>query len=146
LDLLGLTVSGGVVAPAATESGTDGGCIFSNGNVNLGNPFDPANAAQGVVVRDCTAVSTAAGVPSRGGGVFAADGVSLASSLVSGGRAVAEDAATVSRGGGVFASGDVFSMKYSEVRKSRACGRSGVCGCISAAFMGWVSVTHSTIA
>lgn len=146
LDLLGLTISGGVVSPAASESGTDGGCIFSNGNVNLGNAFDPANAAQGVVVRDCTAVSTAAGVPARGGGVFAANGVSLASSLVTGCSAVAQDAATVSSGGGVFASGAVFSMKYSEVRESRASGPSGIGGGIAAAFMDTVSVSHSTIA
>jgi hypothetical protein len=146
LDLLGLTVSGGVVSPAATESGTDGGCIFSNGNVNLGNAFDPANAAQGVVVSDCTAVSTAAGVPARGGGVFAANGVSLASSVVTGCRAVAQDAATIASGGGVFARGPVFSMKYSEVRESRASGPNGIGGGVSAAFMGMVSVSHSTIA
>ena len=66
LNLTGMTVSSGVAAQTSTgDADTRGGCIFSSGSVNLGNPFDPTDAARGVVVRDCQAWSSSAVASAR---------------------------------------------------------------------------------
>ena len=57
LTLTGMHIYHGVVSSAATESGTKGGCVYSNGAVNLGNAFDPANRASGVIVSGCSAIA-----------------------------------------------------------------------------------------
>ncbi|MEO7430902.1 MAG: choice-of-anchor Q domain-containing protein [Dokdonella sp.] len=146
LNLYGMTISGGVVSPAATEAGTRGGCIYSNGTVNLGNLVSPADQASGVSVADCTAVSTQANVEAQGGGIFARVSVGLANSTVTHSRAVAQDSATKSTGGGIFVGQGPFSMKYSEVSDCAASGPTGVAGGIAAIFVNQVTVTHSTIA
>jgi hypothetical protein len=144
----GMTISGGTISPAATENGTQGGCIYSSGTVNLGNAFAPDDASQGVVVSQCTAISTAANVPARGGGVFARLGLSLTNSIVTGCNVIAQDQATTAQGGGVAlaGAGGPFSMKYSEIRDNSASGMHGIGGGADAAFAATVSVSHSTIA
>ena len=146
LELRGVTISSGVVSPTSSEADTRGGCVFSNGNVALGNLFDPADAAQGVIVQDCTAIATQADSTARGGGVFAMRGLSLASSIISGGRAVAQDAATHSNGGGAAVNAGSFTMKYSELRDNAASGPLGFSGGVDAAFVDSVYLSHSTIA
>ncbi|MET0230742.1 MAG: choice-of-anchor Q domain-containing protein [Rhodanobacteraceae bacterium] len=147
LQLLGMTISSGLVSPLSSEADSRGGCVFSSGSVALGNIFDPTNARQGVNVQDCTAVSTQADVIARGGGIFATTGLSLVHSIVSGGRAVAQDSATRSEGGGVaLVGGAPLAMKYSEVRDSAASGAIGISGGVDAAFASDITVSHSTIA
>jgi hypothetical protein len=150
LNLYGLTVTGGAVSPNATEAGTRGGCIYSAGTVNLGNLLDPGDAASGVVVSDCTAVSTQANVAAEGGGIFSAKGVGLSHSVVTHSRAVAQDQATLDMGGGIATSDanfhSSFAMKYSEVSQCSATGPQGSGGGISAPFMDTVTILHSTIA
>jgi hypothetical protein len=147
LQLLGMTVSSGVVSPNSAEADSRGGCIFSEGAVALGDIFESADARHGVVVRDCTAVSTEADVRALGGGIFATSGVGLTHSIVSGCRAVAQDDASRADGGGVYlAGGGAFVMKYSEVRDNAAEGAVAISGGIDAPFASDMIVSHSTIA
>ncbi|HEY0178617.1 MAG TPA: choice-of-anchor Q domain-containing protein [Dokdonella sp.] len=146
LRLLGMTISSGVVSPNALEADTRGGCVFSAGSLALGNALDPTDAAQGVVVRDCAAISNQSDVSADGGGLYAGDSLSLAATVVSGCRAVAQDGARSAHGGGVSVHGSTLSMKYSEVRDSEATGPLGFSGGVDAAFVDTVTVTHSTIA
>ena len=146
LNLRGMTITGGVVSPAAPESATRGGCIYSAGSVTLGNIFDPTDKASGVAVSDCNAVSTQAGVTAAGGGIFAKSGVGLANSTVTHSNAVAQSGATYSRGGGIALDQGPFAMKYSEVSNCAANGTHGDGGGIDAPFVDTVTVKHSTIA
>jgi len=150
LTLTGMHVYHGVVASGATESGTKGGCIYSNGAVNLGNAFDPANRAQGVIVSGCSAIAKQSDEKAVGGGVFAKTGLSLSSSVVSGCSATASDAATQAYGGGVSLKSTVdnapFAAKYSEVRGNSASGTTSISGGIDAGFISSVLVQNTTIA
>lgn len=146
LNLQGMTVTSGMVSPTAGEAGTQGGCIYSKGTVSLGNYFDPTDAASGVVVSDCTAVSTQAEVPAEGGAIFAMNGVALAHNIVSHAHAIARDQAMQSYGGGIRQGSGFFTMKYSEVRDCSAEGLDGVAGGISAPSATGVEISHSTIA
>jgi len=148
LTLMGMHVHHGVVSPGATESGTNGGCIHSNGAVNLGNPFAPANRAQGVIVSGCTAMAIHADERANGGGVFAETGLSLSSSVISGCSAAASDDATRAYGGGArLAAGDApFAAKYSEIRGNSASGATSMSGGVHANFVSSVLVQNTTIA
>jgi len=150
LSLTGMHVYHGVVSSSATESGTKGGCIYSNGAVNLGNAFDPANRAQGVIVSGCSAIAKQTGEKAAGGGVFAKTGLSLSSSIISGCSATASDAATQAYGGGVSLRSTVddapFAAKYSEVRGNSASGATSISGGIDANFISSVLVQNTTIA
>lgn len=147
LNITGMTITGGYVSEIATgDADTRGGCIFSNGAVNLGNTFDPTDFVRGVIVRQCLATSSTAGVDAEGGGVFALADLSLSASLVTGCRAIAQSPATVARGGGVAVVGSTFAMKYSEVSDSVADAAEGISGGVSAPFMDLVTISHSTIA
>lgn len=101
LSLEGMTITGGMVSSIATEAGTQGGCIYSKGTVNLGNPSDASDWTSGVVVSNCTAVSTQVSVEARGGAIYAKDGVMLTNSIVKQGRAIAQAPAVAARGGGI---------------------------------------------
>jgi len=150
LNLTGMHVYHGVVSSAATESGTKGGCIYSNGAVNLGNAFAPTNRAQGVIVSGCSAIAKQSGEKAIGGGVFAKTGLSLSSSVVSGCSATASDSATHAYGGGIALKSTVvdapFAAKYSEVRNNSASGATSISGGIDANFVSSVLVQNTTIA
>ncbi len=127
LTLSGMTLREGRVSPSATESGTAGGCIFSNGTVTLGNSGDPDNTALGVHVRDCAAIGSGADDNPRGGGVYTRGGLNMYASVISGCTVQANSPATQGGGGGAFAgangsAGAAINMKYSEVRDNTATG------------------------
>lgn len=146
LTLQGMTITSGVIAPTGTESGTQGGCIYSNGSVTLGNYFDPTDAAAGVVVSDCTAITTEGETAAGGGAIFASAGVALIHSVVSHGRALAQGTAFRAYGGCVLQENGPFTMKYSEVSGCSAKGSDSVGGGIHSSVATAVTVSHSTIA
>lgn len=142
-NLYGMTISGGAVSPTAAEAGTEGGCIYSKGTVNLGDLF-ALDQASGVAVTDCVAISTQAGVTAQGGGVFARRGAGLANSTITGARVIAQDEARYSRGGAIATYNGNFAMKYSEVSECSASGPSADAGGVFAVGS-QVTITHSSI-
>ncbi len=153
LTLTGLTIDHGVISPSASESGAQGGCIYSKGAVNLGNAIAPDDRNQGVVLTRCSAISTNAGVFAEGGGIFAQRGLSLSGSIVTGCSATAQDSGAGARGGAVTLRASVpnapFAAKYSEIRdntaSSSASGSTSVSGGIDAPFVASVLIANSTI-
>lgn len=146
LTLSGMTVTKGTIRTGGTDPGSTGGCINSAGTVVLGNLLDPANRRQGVVVSDCTAISTQ-NVNAMGGGIYARSGVRMFASVVSGCSVVAQGVAQFALGGGVATPfGDSFEAKYSEVRDNQATGAHASGGGIFAPYVASTTIEHSTIA
>lgn len=118
LNIYAMTVSGGYESEATLGSNdVRGGCIFSNGFLQLGRD----NSSYGVTVKDCTVVANETGTSAKGGGIFAVRGLRLRNSRVIDNRAIARSPAFYARGGGVYAGG-TFGMRYSEVSGNRAYG------------------------
>lgn len=145
LALQGLTIIDGVASPHGATPATKGGCIYSKGTVTLGDISNPTNAASGVVVSDCSAISTHADVKAEGGGIFAQNGVTLVSSVVTRSTASAQDDATRAIGGGISVQGGSFTMNYSEVSDCAATGSKGRGGGLYV-IGNTATISHSTIA
>lgn len=124
LSLSGMTIQNGRVSPSATEAGNQGGCVFSNGNVALGNGGSPSDARLGVRVSGCAAIARNAGTTAEGGGVFANGGFNMYGSVISGCTVQATESTNYARGGGLFAgantTGASINMKYSEISGNQA--------------------------
>lgn len=152
LTITGLTLAEGRVAPHADESGTRGGCLFSNGSVTLGNAGAPDDDRLGVRVRGCLAVSTASGVSAQGGGVFAARNLNVYASVISGNIAQAREQADHASGGGLVAGATgarefALNVKYSEIRDNDALGTSGnAAGLATEGGINHVNIHNTTIA
>lgn len=146
LTLQGLTITNGVASPQGATPATKGGCIYSKGTVHLGDIFDGTDANHGVVVSDCRAISTQAGISAEGGGIFAQKGLTLSHSIVTHSQAIAQGQATNSSGGGIEVATGFFVMGYSEVSDCSATGLYGFGGGIGAPYIDTITVKHSTIA
>lgn len=136
LTLTGMTVQNGRVSPSANEAGTQGGCIFSNGTVTLGNSGNPANTQLGVHVRGCAAIARNANTVAAGAGVFTGRGLNLYASVISGCTVQATEAANRAYGAGAFAGADGsvgsnINMKYSEFSGNNAQAMEGTGGGLS---------------
>ncbi len=105
-----LTISNGYFQSATDPAG---GCIWSKGNVYL---YSSA-------VSHCTLSGTNAGVPTTGGGIYAAGDVTLIHSTITDSRAIAV-AGSDAIGGGVFAFGD-FTAWFSTLSGNLATGQQG---------------------
>lgn len=146
LALQGLTITDGVASPQGATPATKGGCIYSKGTVNLGDISNPTDAASGVVVSDCSAISTQAGISAQGGGIFAQNGVTLASSIVTRSTASAQGNANHAYGGGIYTRGGFFTMSYSDVSNCSAVGDLAISGGGINADVEQAKISHSTIA
>jgi len=146
LTIAGMTVTRGTIRTGGADPGSTGGCINSAGNVVLGNNHDSANRAKGVVVSDCAAISTQAGMTAMGGGVYARYGVSMYASVISGCRASAQGTAHYADGGGVAVLYGSFTAKYSEIRDNATAGPAGRGGGVYARFASSTAIENATIA
>ena len=127
-----LSITNLVIADGDNEAITSvfGGCIFSNGSVNL----DTAS------VTGCTA-SSALGY-ALGGGIAAGYDVQLVNATISGNLATAPSAQ--GRGGGIYARGALLS-KYSSVRDNEASSSYTFSQGGGAIVFGGAGVYHSSI-
>jgi hypothetical protein len=144
--LYGMTISDGYTTdfdPATRD--VRGGCILSNGLLTLGS--HNAAHAYAVTVSNCAADASGSGESAKGGGIFAAKGLTLNGSHVIDNRAIAHAPAIYARGGGVYSAG-ALSLSYSEVSGNRAYGGITIsrAGGVDAAGRGASSIYSSTIA
>jgi hypothetical protein len=121
LTIAGMTLTGGAKYATGTDA-AKGGCIFSNGSVEL----DDARA------KYCRA--SAESGDAIGGAIFASSGISLRNSSIDHSSAHAASGAGAARGGGVYTQG-VFSMIGSTLSANSASSYSQT-GVGGAAFIG----------
>ncbi|HVV96853.1 MAG TPA: choice-of-anchor Q domain-containing protein [Rhodanobacteraceae bacterium] len=141
--LYGMTISDGYTTdfdPVTRD--VRGGCILSNGLLTLGSRL--GSNAYAVTVRNCAAYASEAGESAKGGGIFAAIGLTLNKSKVLDNRAIARAPGIYARGGGVYGGG--VSMHYSEVSGNRAYGGITISRAGGVDAVGGSTIYSSTIA
>lgn len=125
LQIYGMTLAHGLIATADATPAL-GGCVYSRGQVVLGDFKYRSDRQHGVVARNCMARAQATGSYAGGGAVFARRGLALFASVVSGNVASGQGQADA-RGGGVAlarapgaAAYGSFTAMYSEIRDNQA--------------------------